>query len=148
MEKTDKVHQVNMLSNDLEAIYHQAALKLGIPDSVLIVLYTVHDLGEGCRLCDICTTSGLSKQTINSAVRMLEKEGVLYLEAEGGRTKRVLLTEHGREYLNKTAGRLYKAECAAFQSWTQEEFARYLELMAKYNQCIRVEIEKMEDKTE
>lgn len=148
MENLDRIHQVNCLTNDLDALYHQVALKLGIPDSVMIVLYTIHDKGEGCRLFDICTTSGLSKQTINSAVRMLEREGVLYLSPDSGRTKRVHLTEYGRDYLNKTAGRLYQAECAAFQDWTEEEFGQYLTLMAKYNQCIRTQIEKMEEQRE
>lgn len=143
----EKVHQVNSLAGELEAIYHQAAWKLGLSDSVLMVLYGIHDLGDKCKLYDICMTSSLNKQTINSAIRKLEQEEILYLEQETGRTKRVCLTEKGRGLLQQTAGRLYEAERNALRDWPEEEFAQYLALMRKYNRCIRTEIEKMEERT-
>lgn len=143
----EKVHQVNSLSGELEAIYHQAAWKLGLSDSVLNILYGIHDLGDKCKLSDVCMVSGLNKQTVNSAIRKLEQEEILYLEQETGRTKRVCLTEKGRSLLSQTAGKLYEAECNAFRDWPEEEFEQYLALMRKYNRCIRAEIEKMEERT-
>lgn len=145
MDCRDRVHRVNCLANDLEALYHQAALKLGLSDSVMFVLYMIHDMGDGCRLQDICTQSGISKQTINSALRKLEKEEILYLTPDGGKAKRVHLTEKGRMLMEKTVARLYRAECAAFGEWSEAEISQYLALMEKYNNAIRREIEKMEE---
>lgn len=139
----EKVHRVNCLSNDLDAIYHQAARKIGVPDSVMIVLYMIYEKGDGCLLYEICNESGVSKQTINSAIRKLETEGVLYLEQDKGKKKRVYLTEKGREYLTQTAARLAEAESNAFSGWTQEELDLYLKLLEKYNCCFREQVEKM-----
>lgn len=139
----DRVHRVNCLSNDMEALYHQAARKLGVSDSVLCVLYVIHEKGDHCMLYDICNESGISKQTINSAIRKLESDEILYLEQDKGKTKRVCLTEKGKVYVTQTAARLVEAECNAFSDWTEEEVNLYLRLIEKYNASFRVEIEKM-----
>lgn len=136
------VHKTNCLSNDMNALYHQAARKLGVADSVLIVSYTLFEKGDGCALYDVYTESGVSKQTINSAIRKLETDGVLYLEQDKGKAKRIRLTESGKRFVERTAGTLFAAECRAFGDWTDEEFDIYLRLMARYNSAFRAEIEK------
>lgn len=142
-DRYDKVRRINGLSSDMDALYHRAALKLGVPDSVMFVLYVLNDRGDGCLLYDICRETGISKQTINSAMRKLEGEGILYLEQDKGKTKRVCLTEKGREYIDNTAARLFEAECRVFESWPEDEFEQYLRLMEKYNQSFRAELERL-----
>lgn len=141
------LHRINCLSNDLDSLYHQAARKLGVADSVLIVSYMIYEKGDGCLLYDVCSESGLSKQTINSAIRKMEQDGVLYLEQGKGKTKRIRLTEQGREFVWQIANRIQEAECNTFQGWTEEEVAMHLKLMEKYNNAFRREIEKMEGRT-
>lgn len=143
-EKQERVHRINCLSNDLDALYHRAARSLGLADSVLIVAYMIHEKGDGCLLYDICSDSGLSKQTVNSAIRSLEKDGVLFLEKDRGKTKHIRLTKAGRDFIERTAGRLFEAECEAFKDWSNEEFETYLRLMAKYNATFKTEVEKMD----
>ena len=138
------VQTLNSLAYDLDVVYHQAARKLGVTDSAMYVLYRIYELGEGCLLQDICREAGISKQTINSALRKLEQEGSLYLTSDGGKAKRVWLTESGRQHRNRTAARLYSAECAALAGWTQEEIETHLRLMAKYVRALNAEIENME----
>ncbi len=144
----DRVYKVNRLANELDALYHQAARKLGISDSALCILYTVHEKGDGCLLHDVCRDSGISKQTINSAIRNLEKDGVLYLEQDRGKAKRILLTEKGKEYITQTAVRLFEAECNAFASWSDEEFELFFKLNEKYNRSLETEIEKIKGQEE
>lgn len=138
-----KIHRINCLCSDLNTLYHQAALKLGISDSALIVLYMLHYKGDGCLLYDICRESGISKQTINSTLRKLEADGILYLQNDKGRTKRVRLTEKGKEYVAQTGARLFEAECRSFDDWTEDEIDLYLKLMEKYNRSFDAQIEKM-----
>ena len=38
----DKVNQINCLNEEIDSLYHQAALKLGVSDCVLFVLYMLH----------------------------------------------------------------------------------------------------------
>ena len=54
-----KLHKINYLAAELDALYHQAALKLGMPDSVMCVLYAIHDNGEKCLLSEIYKQSGV-----------------------------------------------------------------------------------------
>lgn len=141
MDYIEKVNRINALSNDLDAIYHSASKKLGIADSELIVLYEVYQNGGTCPLNDITKNNGISKQTVNSAMRRLEREGIAFLEPYRGKAKRVALTERGRAYAEKTAGRVFAAECGAFADWTQNEIDTYLALLEKFNLSLRAQLE-------
>lgn len=138
-----EIHRINYLSSELESLYHQSSLKLGITDSVSIVLYSIYDAGSECLLNDICKNSGISKQTINSAIRGLEADDILHLVPHTGRAKKVILTEKGKDYVQQTVARLYQAEQNAFDSWAEEEISTYIALMEKYNDCFRRQIEKL-----
>lgn len=139
------IHKINCLTNDLDTLYHQVARKIGVADSVLIVSYMIYEKGDGCPLYDIYKEGGVSKQTINSAIRKLESEGLLFLEQDKGKRKRVWMTEKGKTYIEQTALRLLEVECNAFRDWNDEELEWYLKLMKKYNDAFRNEIEKMEE---
>ena len=105
-----QLRRINYLASEMDSLYHLADLRLGISDSVSLVLYALYD-GEGrCPLGDIYKMSGVSKQTLNSAVRALEKDGILYLEPYKGRAKLAVLTEKGQAYAEQTAARLLHAE--------------------------------------
>lgn len=142
-KRSEYIHKINYLTSETEAAYHQASLRLGISDSISIILYTVYDLGEGCLLSELYKKSGVSKQTVSSALRKLEQEEILYLTQDKGRAKRVALTPKGREFVKTTAGRLFEAEGRAYDSWTTEEINTYLRLMEKYVACLRAEVEKI-----
>ena len=139
-QRINDIHKLNYLTSEMDALYHQASLKLGISDSVSIVLYTIHDRGENCLLSDVYKKSGVSKQTVNSAIRSLEKDGILYLEPYTGRSKKIVLTEKGREFVQQTVARLVDAEIKAFDSWSQKEIDTYVALMEKYTESLRQQI--------
>ncbi len=48
-----RIHRINYLNAELDALYHQASLKLGLTDSASIVLYTIYDNGEDFLPADI-----------------------------------------------------------------------------------------------
>lgn len=107
------------------------------------MLYALYDAGGQCPLADIYKNSGISKQTINSAIRGLEKEGLLYLAQYHGRAKKVVLTDKGNRFAQQTAARIRQAEQDAFASWTEEEVRTHIRLLEKYTECFRREIEKL-----
>ena len=57
----DKVNQINCLNEEIDSLYHQAALKLGVSDCVLFVLYMLHTNDGKCLLYDIYKLSGIRK---------------------------------------------------------------------------------------
>ena len=139
----EQIHRANLLMTDLDALYHQAALKLGVSDSVLIVLYMIHEKGDRCRVYDICKGCGVSKQTINSALRKLEGDGILYLEQDKGRKKRVCVTEKGKPYVERIAGRLLEAEGNVFSDWEEQEIIQFMEYAVRYTKAFSKQIEKL-----
>lgn len=139
----NEIHRINCLTTETEALYHLSSLRLGITDSVSIVLYFAHVAGGECLLGDVYKSSGISRQTVNSAVRTLEARGFIQLERFDGRAKSIRLTDSGREYAERTVARLYKAEADALEAWPEGEVAEYIRLMEKYTDCLRREIEKL-----
>ena len=122
----------NHLLGEIEAVYHEMALKFGQSDSVMNIIYTICDYGESCPLQEICRRSGISKQTINSALRKLEREGIVYSEQAGVKGKNVCLTEKGKELVGDTAVRVIEAENGILASWPEEDVKRYLELTERF----------------
>lgn len=141
--RMNDMYKINYLCSEMDSLYHQASLNLGISDSVSIILYTIYIEGESCLLSDVYKKSGISKQTINSALRGLEADKILYLEQHTGRTKKIILTDKGKEFVKATVAKIYEAEICAFDTWSEEEISTYIGLMEKYNNCFRQQIEKL-----
>lgn len=140
---SSEIRRINLLATELNSLYHLSSLKLGITDSVSVVLYSIYNNGGECLLSDIYKESGISKQTIGSAVRSLEENGILFLKQYNGKSKKLALTDKGKEYVKETAEKLYKAESDAFNTWTEDEIHTHINLMKKYVDCFRSQIERM-----
>ena len=124
--------RVNYLLSEINAVYREASSALGISDSVMQILYTICNYGDSCLLGDILRMTGLPKQTVNSALRKLEGEGIVYLRSAEKKKKSVHLTEQGKSLASATVLRLMEMENAVFDSWTAEERQSYLRLNQKY----------------
>ena len=74
-----RLKHFNFLTSEINSVYHEAALKFGLSDSAMMVLYAVCDHDGSCLLNEISRLSGTSKQTVHSAVRRLEEEGYVRL---------------------------------------------------------------------
>ena len=142
-EITKRIHTLNYLTAELDALYHQASVKLGLADCATRILYAIHDNGDGCLLSLIYKESGISRQTVNSALRKLEAEGVVYLERREGRSKAVCLTEAGRELVERTVERLCQAELRALGTWADREIDEHIRLTQKYLTSFREQVEDL-----
>ena len=141
------IRRYNYLSGEIEAAYHELSLKLGVSDSAMRILYAICDSGDRCMLRDICRRSGVSKQTVNSAIRKLEQEGIVYLEPAGGKNKTVCLTETGRRLAQNTAVRVLELENEIFASWSEEETDRYLALTERYLAALREKTARISERS-
>lgn len=139
----DDLKRFNYLTYEIDAAYHEAALKLGLSDSAMLILYTICNNGEECLLSDITKLSGISKQTINSALRKLEGEEIVYLEIFSGKKKRICLTEKGKLLVENTVLQIIQIENDIFDSWTKEERRSYLALTERYLSSFKNKIKEL-----
>ena len=142
-QRLSEIRRINFLASEMDSLYHQASLRLGISDSVSITLYTIQDRGENCLLSDVYKSSGVSRQTINSAIRKLEADGMLSLAPYAGRSKKIVLTDKGRDFIRQTVAKLLEAETRAFDGWSEEEIKTYIGLMGKYTESLRKQLNQL-----
>lgn len=135
----------NHLIGETDAVYHEIARTLGLSDSAMQILYTICSHGDPCPLREIRSLCGMSKQTANSALRKLERDGILTLESAGAKEKSVLLTDYGRGFALRTAARLIRAENEILAEWDPEDVERYIALGEKYLSSLRDASKKIKE---
>ncbi len=139
-----EMKRFNYLLGEMDAAYHRMSLKLGLSDSASMILYAICEEGDSRLLSEICRLSGLSKQTVNSSIRKMEAEGILYLEKVGSKSKRVCLTEAGKVLAGRTVLRIQQAENAILSSWPRQDVEKYLELTERFLAALREEAARMQ----
>ncbi len=127
-----ELRTLNNILGQLNGTYHDLAVKLGISDSVMNILYGILYEGDGCNQSTLYKSCGMGKTTANSAIRKMEGEGLLYLTPGEGRNTRVYLTEKGHELSEITAGRLAALEEDILMSWSAEDRSDFIKLMGRY----------------
>ena len=139
-----KAEQYTYLAGEINALYHEAAVKAGISDSVQNILYVLCEKGGTCLQSEICKLTGISRQTINSAIRKLEKDGIVYLLKQGqGRNTILCLTEEGVNVSAEKIAPLHEIENRIWNEWTAEEQQQYLTLTKKYRDGLKKYLETM-----
>lgn len=138
-----KTQQYTYLAGEINALYHEAAVKAGISDSIQNILYVICENGTSCLQSEISKLTGISRQTINSAIRKLEKEDIVYLKQGKGRNTIVCLTQKGEKYVSEKIKPLLEIENMIWQEWTPEEQREYLRLTEKYRDALKKHLETM-----
>lgn len=138
-----KLKRYNYVMNEINSIYHDAAMRMGISDSVLNILYVICENDDRCLQSEIYKQTGISRQTINSAIRKLEKDGIVYLEQGQGRNTIVCLTDAGKEYAGEKARPVIRIENEIFNEWTEKESRLYLELTERYRDSLKKKLDAL-----
>lgn len=133
----------NQIISQIDEVYHEIALKQGFSDSAMGVLYVLADHDGTCPLPELIRQSGLNKQTINSALRKLEGEELVYLEPTDRRCKCVCLTPKGKDTVRDTVERVLAVERRIYGSWAKEEWELYIRLTERYLRQLREEMEEI-----
>lgn len=143
MYTSKEMHRFTYLVGETDNTYHELALKVGLSDSAMLILYTLCDMGGTCSLQTKCSYSGLTKQTINSSIRKLESENIIEVRKENGKNKKVILTDKGHEYAKNTVLKIIKIENEIMDSWSKEEVEQYIFQTKKYLGMLRDKMEEM-----
>lgn len=142
-DSSKEMKRYNFLHGEIEGAYHEASLKFGMPDSILKVLYAVCSLGDNLLLSDIYRNTGLSRQTVNSALRRLESDDVIYLEAVNGKSKKACLSEKGKRFVGDNVVRLIEIENSIYRSWPESDIQKYLELTERFLASLKEKVREL-----
>ena len=140
-EYNDLRIQYNSLFKEMTDIYHNIALKLEISDSAFLILYAIVELGCGCTQKDIAQMYYMSKQTINSSIKNLEKSGYIALKQDKGNNKQIFLTTLGEKLAQEKIKPVIKIENDVFVQLSFDESQKLLKLTKKYTDLLKEKTE-------
>lgn len=120
-------------------LYRDVATSFGISESAFSILYAIFLAGEkGISQRDICVQMCIGKQTVNSSIHKLEREGVVVLKSGPGRRGLLAhLTPVGLELAERTVAPMIEAELAALREFDDRELELALLLGRRYTDALR-----------
>lgn len=139
------LQRFNKIWDRVNAAYHKASGRMGLADSEFIILYMLCDYRRPMSQSEIIRLTGLSKQTVNSSVRRMEKAGWLVLGERSNRLRKMELTENGREIVRDKIVPFMELEAGIFDQWTEEERETFLGLMERYERSLNEIAEQIEN---
>ena len=124
----------NRTSKELEQLYHDYARHAGVSDAALWLLYVIRLSGSDLTQTSICADWHYPPQTINSALKRLESQGLVALAPATGsrRDKAVRLTTEGERVAARAIDPLIEAERDALAALYPEERAALVSLRRRY----------------
>ena len=120
-------------------LYRDVAASFGISESAFNILYAIYLAGEkGIAQRDICMQMCIGKQTVNSSIHKLEREGAVVLKSGlGCRGLLAHLTPVGLELAERTIVPMIEAELAALREFDDRELELSLLLGRRYTDALR-----------
>lgn len=150
MEKEENVDMVELFmrighqDSTIDAMYRSTALSYGLTTCDMWIYYFLLLKSDGITQQTICNQIMSPKQTVNSAVQKLAKNGMLTItQTEGdGRVKLLRLTEKGETFARKTVLKLLEAELRASERIGMKKLTRIFALRDEYFRIIQEELDK------
>ena len=139
------IQRIERTQKERKSIYHEVAAKYRLSETALWIIYYSSEFDEDQTQQDLCRRGCYAKQTINTAIAGLAKDGLVELiPVPGTRNhKKIHLTPNGRALADRTAGPLKAAEERAYGRLSEAELSAYLETIGKLNGYLREEIERL-----
>ena len=140
----EEMRRFNRLNSEITALYHEASQLAGLSDAASFILYTVCEFSEGCSQSDICRYSGLSRQTVNSAVRVLAEDGILTSEEGSGRRRILRLTPYGEDFARRKIGPIMETEELIAKEFSPEDWRTLFALLGRFRDGFRARLPELE----
>ena len=129
----EKMNKLNSVLGETAGLYRKLNILLDLSDSVSDILYLLY-ANDGCYpVRGLCMDLDIPKQTVNSALRRLEKEDILLLETISGKKKRAVLTEKGKQFCDNAIAPIFQIENSVFAEFSPSELETFITLHEKYN---------------
>lgn len=140
--QSEELKENNRINREVDGMYHELCVKMGLSDSAFLILYSIVEMEGNCSQREIADRCCISRKTINSSVKNLEKEGFVTLESGAGRDKQIVLTKRGEQFVQEKIFPIMEVEDNAFLEMEPDERRELLRLNAKYAEAFRKHTER------
>lgn len=125
----------NQLYKQMDELYHAYAKACGVP------LYSLYE-GGAYTQHELCQAWHYPPQTVNSALKNMERQGLVALRAVPGnrKSKLVALTAKGQQAMRRLVGPAVRAEQNALQRMGPGQAHELWALTKQYTECLRAEL--------
>ncbi len=134
----------NQQFGKLNALYHKLSQFYDISDSESEILYYLVSSEKDVPIQEIIYFTCSPKQTVNSALRNMEKKEWITLRKIDSKSKLVCLTEKGKKQAKQSVEKILDIEKEVFLSINQEEVEKYLEFADKFNGKLEEKLNRLE----
>lgn len=140
------LYNFNQAHKKMNVLYHDYAKSIGLSDAAFWLLYSVYEHGKPCTQKDLCQTWFYAPQTINSAIKAMEKQGYISLELfpDNRKNKRIVFTEKGEAFVKEKITPLVQAEERSIQRLEEQEREQLLAITQKHIQLLEEELNRIE----
>ena len=133
---TDEIQELqrsfDMNVKAIDEAYNRAAKRCHLSPSSFDILCTLFAYGDSCTQKELCERCYDGKQTVNSAVHKMQRDGLLRISAGAGRNTHVHLTDTGRAYASRAIVPVLDAERTAIESLGPDEREFLSRVMGTY----------------
>lgn len=127
-----------------DELYTLCAKFCGLSDMEYWVLLMIRDGAD--TQSTVSAWLRVSRQTVNSACKLLVKKGLIELTAQESnmRVKQIRLTERGHAFMQEKVERVFELEETIWLTMREEERALLTQLTRKYNALMKAALQKTE----
>lgn len=146
METINHLKTFNKNYKEMDIVYHNYAKSCGLSDMAYWILYSIAESNEYFTQRDFCNDWFFAPQTVNSALKELEKRDIIFLDTTAGNKKSKLIkpTENGKKYIEQVILPLIAAECKSLDSLSKEECLLMLSATKKYISALKNNVSALE----
>lgn len=137
-----QLNEVNQAYKEMDEIYHNYAKIHDLSNTAFLVLYALWERGAPYPQHELCEDWSYPVQTINSAIKVLERQGLVGLVfVEGSRkNKAVQFTPVGYELARDIIEPFIQAEQNSFLGLSEQEREMLLSTIKKHISIFRNEV--------
>ena len=134
----------NQAHKKMNVLYHNYAKAIGLSDSAFWLLYSLYEHVDPCTQKDLCEAWFYAPQTINTALKFLEAQGLISLAFVPGskKNKQIFFTKEGEELVQNKIAPLVRAEERSFERLNEDEQEKLLALTQKHIGLLEEELNR------
>ncbi|MCI8408427.1 MAG: MarR family transcriptional regulator [Lachnospiraceae bacterium] len=135
----------NRAHKRMNVLYHNYAKDAGISDAAFWLMYSLYEKGGPCTQTELCEAWLFAPQTINSALKSLEKQGLITMELapNSRKNKQFFFTGTGEQLVKEKIIPLIHAEEQSFLRLNEQERNALLVITQKHIDILEKEINKI-----